>query len=114
MDALQLIQDKKYPPGTTLEIDGKRFVRCVFDHCRLVYRGADDLSFEGCTFISPDWSFEGAAENVLSFMGDMYEGLGDRGQLVESLFAAVRRGEVRDAEIPILTDTELTRLRMAS
>ena len=112
MDDLQLLKDKKYPPGTTVEIDGKRFVRCVLDRCRLIYRGTEELSFEGCTFIDPDWSFEGAAENVLAFMGDMYEGLGDKGQLVESLFAAVRKNEIRDANIPILSEYEISRQRM--
>lgn len=114
MHMLQLIQGKTYTPGTEVEIDGKRFVDCVFDHCRLVYRGTEELSFEGCTFIDPDWRFEGPAENVLSFMGNMYQGLGDEGRLIESLFAAVRKNEIRDADIPILTDFELSRTRMAS
>ena len=113
MDTLQEIKNKTYPPNTVIEIDGKRFIGCTFDHCQLVYRGTDELSFEGCTFIDPDWRFEGPAENVLAFMGDMYESLGDSGRLIESLFAAVRKNEIRDANIPILSDYELSRHRIA-
>lgn len=114
MESLILVEGERYEQGTEVEIDGKRFVRCVFDHCRLVYSGDQDLSFERCTFIGVDWRFAGAAENVLTFMGDMYQGLGDEGRLIESLFAAVRKNDVYDADIPILSDRELSRARMAS
>jgi hypothetical protein len=49
-------------------VSGRRFERCVFVDCELVYRGGRvDLianSFDGCR-----WAFEGPAAETLGFIG---------------------------------------------
>lgn len=82
---------------------GSRYEDCTFILCHMVYDGEGLFSFDNCTFVECNWSFEGAAENTLEFLAALYVGLGYEGQqLVESVFASIRTGKVKDQMIPLL------------
>jgi hypothetical protein len=42
-------------------LDGKKFIRCKFDRCKLVFRGNAPFGMEQCDIIAPKFDFEGAA-----------------------------------------------------
>ncbi len=73
-------------------LDGRKFVRCAFTGCTLVYTGTESLGLEGCTMNSCNWSFEGPAGNTLEFMRAIYHNLGEAGRLIiETTFENIRR-----------------------
>jgi len=56
----------------TVALDAERFTDCEFRECRLVYRGGEPPSFEGCSFVGCDWQFEGAAANTLKHLKTLW------------------------------------------
>lgn len=77
----------------TVELDGNQFVDCTFHDCKLVFYAYEPVMFDRCVFTECDWVFEGAADNMLSFLTALYHGLGVSGQnLVELIFKGVREG----------------------
>jgi hypothetical protein len=56
----------------TVALDGERFADCEFRDCRLVYRGGEPPSFEGCSFAGCDWLFEDAAANTLKHLKTLW------------------------------------------
>lgn len=76
---------------STVDLDGNQFVNCRFYDCKLVFYAYEPVSFDRCVFTECAWVFEGAADNMLSFLTALYHGLGESGQsLVELIFKGVR------------------------
>jgi hypothetical protein len=89
--------------NTIIVLAGVRYQHCKFKRCRMVYDGTDVYAFANCVFVECEWSFEGPAENTLEFMAALNTGLGEEGEnLVNSIFAKIRTGSVKDQEIPLL------------
>ena len=51
-EKLLTISDKFYT-NESVEIDGRLFVRCTFDHVKFVFRGTGPTNFVNCKFPSP-------------------------------------------------------------
>jgi len=86
--------------GTTVDVDGKVFERCVFDKCMLRFSGAALPVFRGCRFVATDWQFVEAAATVLAFLSAMGHDFGDSGTaLLKDLFWRItqQRLELTDA-----------------
>jgi len=56
----------------TVALDAERFADCEFRECRMVYRGGEPPSFEGCSFVGCDWQFEDAAANTLKHLKTLW------------------------------------------
>ena len=52
-------------------LDGKKFIRCKFDRCSLVFKGKAPFGFEHCGFTMPEIVFEDAAGTVIYEIGIM-------------------------------------------
>jgi hypothetical protein len=70
-----------------VELDGKQFERCTFDHCAIVYKASSPYKLNGCTFDDCSFHFEGAAALTIRFMTDLYP---VAPQLFESTFDKIR------------------------
>ena len=85
-----LYRDRDFS-GKTVELDGNQFVNCRFYDCKLMFFATAPVSFDQCVFNECDWSFEGPADIMLSFLTALYHGLGVSGQdLVELIFQGIR------------------------
>jgi hypothetical protein len=49
-------------------IDGKKFVKCTFENCHLVYKGGKVPVFSGCNMNGCLWVFDEAAHNTLEWL----------------------------------------------
>jgi hypothetical protein len=77
--------------GKTIELDGNQFINCQFYDCRLIFSATAPVTFDECVFNECDWSFEGPADIMLSFLTALYHGLGVSGQnLVALIFDGIR------------------------
>jgi hypothetical protein len=84
----------------TETIDGKHYVDCRFENCKLIYRGGGIPRITGCHFENCQWQFEDAAERTLLFMRQLYHGMGAGGaQLVEATLAQLRQ-PITQAQVP--------------
>jgi hypothetical protein len=73
-------------------IDGNHYTDCRFEKCLMIYRGGDIPHINGCQFETCTWKFEGAAERTLTFMRQVYHGMGAGGrQLIEATMQQVRK-----------------------
>jgi len=79
---------------STVRLDGNTFISCRFINCRLVVDGTQPGRMSSCTFENPEFHFEGAAGNTISFLSAMYRasGVGGR-QAVERVFDLIRTGK---------------------
>jgi hypothetical protein len=78
--------------GATENIDGKKYMRCTFTNCVLVFSGTAPVGLVDCVFKASRWEFAGAAATTLSFLRALYHGVGEGGQkLVEGTFESIRR-----------------------
>ena len=68
-----------------IETDGNEYLDCVFNHCRLVFRGGPIPVINGCEFIETGWFFDDAAGRTVSLIKEFTEKVDP--ELVESLFA---------------------------
>jgi hypothetical protein len=50
--------------AATVRVDGRRFVDCRFEACRLIY-GGGEAALETCTLIGCSWQLEGAAATTV-------------------------------------------------
>jgi hypothetical protein len=80
---------------TLVVLDGQEFHDCVFEHCRLVFRGEQATVLEGCTFNHVAWALDGPAATTLAFLAALYQGAGPGGrELVERTLASIRDGSI--------------------
>ena len=52
-------------------VDGIKFIRCLFERCKLTYAAAGPVGMEGCGFSECTWNFEGPAADTLAFIRSM-------------------------------------------
>lgn len=84
--------------GVVVQLDNNSFSDCRFDGCRMVYSGLGPVSLQGCSFSNVSWEFAGGAQNTISFLSGIYNGMGEGGRvLVENTFAAIRGGNLQPA-----------------
>jgi hypothetical protein len=50
-------------------LDGKKFIRCNFDRCYLVFKGDAPFGMEKCNFIAPRLVFENGAAVTMFELG---------------------------------------------
>ena len=50
----------------TVQVDGKEFVGCGFDHCNLIYSGGSPFNFVDTVLHDSEIVFTGPAENTLN------------------------------------------------
>jgi hypothetical protein len=53
----------------TVRIDGRRFVDCRFEACRLAY-GGEEAALENCTLVGCSWRLEGAAATTVRLLNE--------------------------------------------
>lgn len=83
-----------------VRLDGNRYVKCHFTDCQLIYAGDNETDFQDCTFMRCSWTFDDAALRTLSFLTTLYHGAGPvGGDLVEAIFASVRRARIELLEL---------------
>lgn len=83
-----------------VRLDGNRYVKCNFTDCQLIYAGEDETDFQDCTFMGCSWTFDDAALRTLSFLTTLYHSAGPvGGDLVEAIFASVRRARIELLEL---------------
>lgn len=58
--------------GERVDIDGRRFVNCIFKGCNFHFRGVWPPHFIGCRFEDPRWVFSGPAGMTWNFMEAMH------------------------------------------
>ena len=75
--------------GGTVQLDGRRFINCVFIEATLVFAAKAPVSLQGCIFTNVKWVLDGPAALTVSFLTALYHG-GAR-ELVENAFEAIKR-----------------------
>lgn len=65
-----------------VELDGNTYTDCTFVGCRLIYRGGEMPTIEGCRLDGCAWEFEDSAGRTLEFMRGIYHGMGPGGRKV--------------------------------
>jgi len=80
-----------------ISLDGKRFVDCLFDRCRLDYAGGLPPDLSNCRFESCAFSFSGHAAYTLAFLGGLHGGGFE--PVVEQTFQAIRDGTYRTVPV---------------
>ncbi len=87
--------------GDAVRLDGNRYVKCHFTDCQLIYAADNETDFQDCTFVRCSWTFDDAALRTLSFLTTLYHSAGPvGGDLVEGIFASVRRARIELLELP--------------
>lgn len=76
--------------NSTVELDGKHFVDCTFNGCRLVFAAVSPVRMSGCTFGNCSWHFTEAAALTLGFMASLYKVGGLGPQILEATFENIR------------------------
>jgi len=64
---LERVEDKTFGVHDTVVLDGKLFVKCVFQGCEVVY-GGGEMAHEGCLFSNCRVTFVGAAHATVQLM----------------------------------------------
>lgn len=78
-----------------IQLGGNQFRNCTFQECRLVYDGSAGVRIEDCDFDETRVELVEQAGNTLSFLQNVYHGLGEDGQkVVENFFHHVRQGQI--------------------
>ena len=78
--------------GVVVEVDGRRFVNCVFIEATLVYGGGPLPSFVECTFDDVSLQFADAAADTLKFLSGLQ--VGGFGPAVAKIFDSIRQGTI--------------------
>jgi hypothetical protein len=74
-----------------VDLDGKEFYNCQFDHCTLIYRGGALPTMQDCTANHCRFELADAAERTIEYLRSIYHGWGDfGGTLIEDLFRQIR------------------------
>lgn len=81
-------------------VDGKRFVKCRFEGCRLIYKGGQLPWFNECNLLDCLWVFDEAAARSIEWLHLLCRGFGDRErQAVNQIFEDIRnRASEQSAE----------------
>jgi hypothetical protein len=66
-----LFQAKTFTNGK-IELDFNRFEKCVFQKCQIIYRGFTPPDFYECRFENCDYTFDGPAGNLITFLRTMH------------------------------------------
>ncbi len=78
-----------------IDVDGKRFERCTFNRCKIIFNGQAATAFDRCTFNQCQWVFDKGAEQTLQYLSALYTGLDQGGKdMVEAIFDSIRQGGV--------------------
>lgn len=88
----------KHFVSETVTLDGRGFVDCTFDRCRLVYAGGLPPGLSGCRFEGCTWEFDEAAARTLQFLTGLYHG--GFQTVIESTFASIRATPTQPAGAP--------------
>lgn len=84
--------------NTLVEVDGQRFVNCVFIEATLVYSGGALPSFVGCKFDDVSLQFADAAADTLKFLSGLQAG--GFGTAVSKIFDSIRQGTILKPPAP--------------
>lgn len=77
--------------GQKIKLDNNSFAKCTFTNCILEFSGTGVVELSECKFEDVQWVFTGAAQNTLTFLHGMYNGMGEGGkQIVEATFDNIR------------------------
>jgi hypothetical protein len=88
--AQELVESGKTFEGTSLAVDGRRFVNCRFINVALTYGGGGLPIFDNCRFEGIRLQFDDQAANTLEYLADMSQKGFTRP--VERIAAAIRSG----------------------
>lgn len=64
----------------TIRIDGKHYIDCTFQRCRMEYAGGPPPVFESCTLIDVGWWFDESAGNTIAFLQSTFNTFGQGGK----------------------------------
>lgn len=82
-----------------VDLHGKSFHNCTFDHCELVFDGDRPPTFKDNRFIDSVFVFTGAATRTLYLLSNMYHaGEGGR-EVVEHTFEDIRQRRLHGHEL---------------
>ena len=73
-----------------VQLDDTIFEYCKFDNCKLIYSGMGKVSFNGCSFNNPHFTFTGPAANAIDFLTALYAAGGFGRETVENTFKNIR------------------------
>lgn len=89
-----LLQDQTFE-HQDIHLDFMEYHRCMFNHCRILYRGYGPVRLGENTFNSCQFYFIDGARHTMEFLSDLYHGLGDTGRaLIEEAFEHIRTGNI--------------------
>ncbi len=64
----------------TIRIDGKHYINCIFERCRMEYAGGPPPVFDNCTLTDSGWWFDESAGNTIVFLQSMFNTFGKGGK----------------------------------
>ena len=85
-----------YGPGTTVDLDGNVFTKCVFERCRMRFAGGPVPTFADCRLNGVVWAFTGPAANAMTFLSALYNHFGEPGrrdaeEMIKNIKSGTRR-----------------------
>lgn len=66
--------------GESIPLDGRRFERCHFVSCELIFSGTAPTELADCAFEACTWSFDGPAAATIEFVRNLAAALGPDGE----------------------------------
>lgn len=83
--------------GDRVDLDGKRFLNCIFRASVLRFAASAPVQFEGCRFENVQWAFDGSAARTFAFFEALHQAAPE---LVEAWFRQIRneKPERRDPD----------------
>ena len=90
-----------------IELSGKFFHGCTFDHCELVYDGDRPPTFSDNAFVNSVFVFTGAATRTLYLLSNIYHAEGSGKDVVEQTFAAIRGDDMHGHELRTIAPPSL-------
>jgi len=69
-DALMQVIENWNPQGTTVYMDGKRYINCIFTECKIVY-GGGDVMWENTQFVNCQLVFDAAAQRTVAYLTNL-------------------------------------------
>lgn len=80
--------EKAHLVNTSVELDDSEFVECIFDNCKMIYRGGLPPVLNFCTYNTCEFIFLDAANRTLFTLSALYQiGLRD---MIDLIIAEVR------------------------
>lgn len=94
-----ILQDQTFD-HQDIELDFIEYHHCVFNHCKILYRGYGPAQLGENTFNSCEFYLVDGARRTMEFLADLYHGLGAAGrELIESTFDTIRAGSVAPEQL---------------